>query len=165
MYMKKRIKATKIGDVFEVKISDKEKRYMQYVVSDMTNLNSDVIRAFKKKYPISEKPDINEIVKDVVMFYAHCDSRHGIREEYWTLYGNTANVGNTNDIYFKTSTDHGDIISHNWYIWKVNQKHQFVGELTGDLKTIDVGLVFPAADILYMITNNGTFEGVYPRCE
>ena len=33
--MIKRVKATKIGDVFEVKISDTEKRYMQYVVSDM----------------------------------------------------------------------------------------------------------------------------------
>ena len=36
--MIKRVKATKIGDVFEVKISDTEKRYMQYVISDTTNL-------------------------------------------------------------------------------------------------------------------------------
>jgi hypothetical protein len=163
--MIKRIKSTKIGDVFEVKISETEKRYMQYVVSDMTNLNSDVIRAFKKKYSISEKPNINEIVNEEVMFYAHCDSRNGIRQGYWTLYGNTENVGNINDIFFKTTTDHGDVVSHNWYIWQVNQKHQFIGELTGDLKNINVGLVFPAVDILYMIINNGSFEGVYPRCE
>ena len=109
--------------------------------------------------------NINEIVNDEVIFYAHCDSRNGIRLGYWTLYGNTENVGNTNDIYFKTSTDHGDVVSHNWYIWQVNQKHQFIGELTGDLKKINVGLIFPAVDILYMIINNGTFEGVYPRCE
>ena len=34
--MIKRVKATKIGDVFEVKISDNEKRYMQYVISNST---------------------------------------------------------------------------------------------------------------------------------
>ena len=33
--MIKRVKATKVGDVFEVKISDTEKKYMQYVASIM----------------------------------------------------------------------------------------------------------------------------------
>lgn len=43
-----RIKATKIGDIFDFVISEIEKRYMQCVISDMTGLNSDVIRVFKK---------------------------------------------------------------------------------------------------------------------
>lgn len=163
--MIKRVKATKIGDIFEVKISDIEKRYMQYVVSDTTNLNSDVIRVFKKKYPLSEKPKIEDIVKDEVLFYAHCDSRHGIRLEYWSLYGNTENIGNTDDIYFRTTTDHGDVISNNWYIWKVNQKHQFIGKLTEMQKRIDLGSVFPVKSILFMIVNDGAILGVYPKCE
>lgn len=54
--MLKRVKATKIGDVFEVIISDTEKKYMQYVVSDLTQLNSDVVRVFSKIYLIHEEP-------------------------------------------------------------------------------------------------------------
>ena len=38
----------KIGDVFVVKVDDKSKKYFQYIISDLTQLNSDVIRAFKK---------------------------------------------------------------------------------------------------------------------
>lgn len=163
--MAKRIKATKIGDVFEVIISETEKRYMQYVISDMTNLNSDVIRVFKKKYPISENPAIDDIVEDKVLFYAHCDSKHGIRLGYWTLYGNTEKVGNTDDILFRISGVFGDVVSYSWYIWRVNQNHQYIGKLTGDMKKIDIGCVFPAVNILYMVKNDGKFPGKYPRCE
>ena len=46
--MIKRVKATKVGDVFEVKISDTEKKYMQYIASDISQLNSDVVRCLKK---------------------------------------------------------------------------------------------------------------------
>lgn len=49
---------TKIGDVFSVKI-DNNKKYFQYIVSDLTQLNSDVIRAFKKVYPINAHPDLS----------------------------------------------------------------------------------------------------------
>lgn len=134
--MAKRIKATKIGDVFEVIISETEKRYMQYVISDMTNLNSDVIRVFKKKYSISENPAIDDIVEDKVLFYAHCDSKHGIRLGYWTLYGNTEKVGNTDDILFRISGVFGDVVSYSWYIWRVNQNHQYIGKLSGDMKKL-----------------------------
>lgn len=45
--MAKRV-VTKIGDIFSVPISDKEKRYMQLIAFDLTQLNSDVVRIFKK---------------------------------------------------------------------------------------------------------------------
>ncbi len=41
---------TKIGDVFSVPINDTEKRFMQLVAFDLTQLNSDVVRIFHKKY-------------------------------------------------------------------------------------------------------------------
>ena len=47
---------TKIGDVFSVKIDDNRKKYFQFVISDLTQLNSDVIRAFKKVYPKEDYP-------------------------------------------------------------------------------------------------------------
>lgn len=46
--MTKRVKSTKVGDIFEFVINSEEKRYLQYVISDMSQLNSDVVRVFKK---------------------------------------------------------------------------------------------------------------------
>ena len=54
--MNKRIKNTKIRDVFSANIDNNHKRYLQYIASDMTQLNSDVIRVFAKIYPIDANP-------------------------------------------------------------------------------------------------------------
>ena len=39
---------TKLGDIFCVKIDENNKKYFQYIANDLTQLNSDVIRAFKR---------------------------------------------------------------------------------------------------------------------
>ena len=38
---------TRIGDVFSVKMDNNKKKYLQYVISDLTQLNSDVMKIFK----------------------------------------------------------------------------------------------------------------------
>ncbi|WP_223255422.1 hypothetical protein [Flavobacterium sp. LM4] len=53
---------TKIGDIFSVKISENSKKCFQLIALDLTQLNSDVIRAFKNEYPINSSPDVLEIV-------------------------------------------------------------------------------------------------------
>lgn len=63
--MIKRVKVTKIGDVFEVKISDTEKKYMQCIASDLTQLNSDVLRIFKHVYQINETPALEKLVRQI----------------------------------------------------------------------------------------------------
>jgi hypothetical protein len=42
--------STKIGDVFSAKIDGNTKKYFQLIAFDLTQLNSDVIRGFKKVY-------------------------------------------------------------------------------------------------------------------
>ncbi|CAN5467527.1 hypothetical protein BH09BAC6_BH09BAC6_07690 [soil metagenome] len=42
---------TKTGDVFSVKLNN-SKKYFQYIANDSTQLNSDVIRGFRKIYAI-----------------------------------------------------------------------------------------------------------------
>ena len=49
--MAKRV-ITKIGDVFCVKF-DTSKKYLQYIGRDLTQLNSDIVRAFKKNTILS----------------------------------------------------------------------------------------------------------------
>ena len=162
--MIKRVKATKVGDVFEVKISDTEKKYMQYIASDLTQLNSDVVRGFAKKYKIEEKPTLEEIVFDKVEFYAHCDSRHGIRMEKWTLYGNTYIVGDVKNIIFMVSRDKGSVLSDQWYIWHINEKMQWVSRNSKLLRSASYGGVFPHK-MIYERIKNGFFNMVYPRYE
>ena len=68
--MAKRI-VTKIGDIFCVELGNGYKSYFQYIANDMTQLNSSVIRAFVGRYPMDYKPDMAELVKSDVAFYAH----------------------------------------------------------------------------------------------
>ena len=60
--MKKRV-VTKIGDVFSVKIDERREKCFQLIAFDLTQLNSDVIRAFKKEYPQNSRPNLEEVVR------------------------------------------------------------------------------------------------------
>ena len=162
--MIKRVKATKVGDVFEVKISDTEKKYMQYVASDLTQLNSDVVRGFAKIYDIAAKPSLEEIVSDDVEFYSHCDSRYGIKTELWTLYGNIQDIGDLKKAIFRDTNDAGDVISTRWYIWHINEDFVRVDNKDLRLKKSYYGVVYPAKMIFFRI-KNGYFYGVEPRYE
>ena len=55
--MAKRV-ITKIGDVFMAIIDDTYKVYFQYITNDLEQLNSDVIRVFKKRYSKDEQPSL-----------------------------------------------------------------------------------------------------------
>jgi len=159
---------TKIGDVFSVKIDGSSKKYFQYVVSDLTQLNSDVIRAFKKVYPINANPDLSEIVSGEVEFYAHCVTKLGLKMNLWEKVGNTAEVGNTSQILFRGTNDYGVWIndepiriSENWYIWKVNEPFKDVGKLEGDNRKAEIGVVVNPYDIVDRI-KTGEYSFFYP---
>ena len=78
---------TKIGDIFSVTIDEKKKKYFQLIAFDLTQLNSDVIRTFKKQYPLDATPDLNEVTKGEVEFYAHCATKWGVKLGYWEKNG------------------------------------------------------------------------------
>ncbi len=158
---------TKIGDVFSVKINDNSKKYLQYVVSDIIQLNSDVIRAFKKIYPIDANPDLSEIVKGEVEFYAHCVTKLGIKMGYWECVGNIADVGSFENLLFKSSSDDGNPkirVSQNWWIWKINEEQRRVGKLEGENRGAEVGSVIPPDSIVYRM-RTGKYDFVYPEFE
>ena len=43
-----------------VKIDENRKKYFQYIANDLTQLNSDVIRAFRKEYSASDNPELSD---------------------------------------------------------------------------------------------------------
>src|SRR5471030_634572 len=133
---------TKIGDVFSVRLDDNNKKYFQYVANDLTQLNSDVIRAFKKAHPINANPDLLEIINDEIDFYAHCVTKWGIKMGLWKKEGNVNNIGKIDQILFRDTTEYGTKpgdepirISNKWYVWKIGDKDfKRVGKLQGKYK-------------------------------
>ena len=98
---------TKIGDIFSVKLDNNSKKYFQYIANDLTQLNSDVIRAFKKVYPLDTNPNLSEIITDEIDFYAHCVTKWGIKMDLWKKEGNINELGNLNHILFRGTSDSG----------------------------------------------------------
>lgn len=156
---------TKIGDVFSVKIDDSSKKYFQYIVSDLTQLNSDVIRTFKEVYPIDANPDLSEIVNGEVEFYAHCVTKLGLKMGYWESVGNISNVGNFDNVLFRSSGDNPQTrVSQNWWVWKINEEQKPIGKLAGENRKSEIGSVIPPDSIVYRM-QTGRYDFVYPEFE
>lgn len=162
---------TKIGDVFSVKINDSNEKYFQLVAFDLTQLNSDVIRAFKKVHPIDANPDLSEIVNGEVEFYAHCVTKWGIKFGYWQKVGNVISVGNPSSILFRGTNDAGSRpgeqikISDKWYVWKINDRDfTRVGKLVGENRKAEIGSVIPPDSIVYRM-KTGKYDFAYPEFE
>jgi hypothetical protein len=159
------ITSTKTGDVFSVKIDNSNKKYFQYIVSDLTQLNSDVIRAFKKVYPLNANPDLSEIVKGYVEFYAHCVTKLGLKMGCWEKVGNIADVGNFDEVLFRSSGDNPQMkVSQNWWIWKINEEQKLIGKLEGENKKSEIGSVIPPDSIVHRM-QTGKYDFVYPEYE
>ena len=162
---------TKIGDVFFVKIDDSSKKYFQLVAFDLTQLNSDVIRAFKKIYPLISNPDLSEVISGEVDFYAHCVTKLGLKMNLWERTGNTTEIGNTAQILFRNTEDYGSKVgeenikvSNKWYLWKINEKFRDVGKLEGENQKAEIGIVVNPYDIVDRI-KTGKYSFVYPAFE
>ena len=160
--MAKRI-VTKIGNVFCVEIDGKYKSFFQYVANDMSQLNSSVIRVFKKRYPMDYVPVMNDIVQDDVAFYAHTILRNGIVYDAWYKVGkaevlnegeiNDVVWGHTQDFVFISVTEMPEINPlDNWFIWTINTPHIGVGKLPEKYhKTLELADVFPYTYIVNRI--------------
>ncbi len=156
---------TKIGDVFSVKIESVGKKYFQYIISDLTQLNSDVIRVFKKVYPINDNPDLSEIVNGEVEFYAHCVTRLGLKMGYWESVGNIMSVVNFDNVLFRSSGDNPQTkVSQNWWVWKINEEQKPVGKLKAENRKAEIGSVIPPDSIVHRI-RTGKYDFVYPEFE
>jgi len=163
---------TKIGDVFSVKIDENSKKYFQYIVNDLTQLNSDVIRSFRKLYPVNETPHLSEIVNDDVEFYAHCVTKLGLKMNLWEKIGNTKEIGDINQILFRDTNDYGSKvgeepirISHHWYVWRINDdKFTRIGKLEGTNQNAEIGIVVNPYDIVERV-KTGKYSFFYPDFE
>lgn len=162
---------TKIGDIFSVQINEKNKKYFQLITLDSTQLNSDVIRAFKTEYPIDVDPDLQEIVKGEVEFYAHCVTKWGVKLGYWEKVGKSDDIGHLDHILFRDTNDYGHTegdepirVSDDWYVWRIGGKFTDVGKLEGENRLAEIGIVLNPESIVHRM-KTGEYTGFYPRYE
>lgn len=162
---------TKIGDVFSVKIEGQNKKFFQLIAFDLTQLNSDVIRAFKDIYPFDADPDLSQVVNGEVEFYAHCVTKWGVKLGYWEKAGNVRDVGEINHILFRDTNDAGSKpgeqikVSNRWYVWHINDvDFTRVGKLYGENRNAEIGLVISADSIVHRM-KTGKYDFFYPDYE
>lgn len=157
---------TKIGDVFAVKLDDGSRKFFQLIAYDRTQLTSDVIRAFKQRYPINEKPNLAEIVSGEVEFYAHCTTSLGVKMDLWEKVGSIKEIGETKHILFRDSDDYGDKVdvSYRWIVWRINEKVVKVGKLKGENRKAEIGVVVNPEGIVDRI-KTGKYNFRYPGFE
>ncbi len=156
---------TNIGDVFVVR-NKKSAKYFQYITSDVTQLNSDVIRAFKREYDINNGAELLEIVSDDVDFFAHCITKLGISMGHWEFVGNIKQVGFYNDVLFRDTTDYGnpDVkISEKWWVWKINEPQRYIGKLSKEYQHAEIGLVMNPNRIVRRINTGDWGFKNYPK--
>jgi len=163
---------TKLGDIFFVKTARKQKKYFQLIAFDLTQLNSDVIRAFEESYPIDANPDFDELVRGDVAFYAHCVTKWGVKLGFWEKAGNSTNVGKTDHILFRGTSDYGHkageepvTVSKSWYVWHIGDRDfTHVGKLEGESRKAEIGVVMDPLSIVNRM-KTGEYGGFYPGFE
>ena len=157
---------TKKGDVYEIKIDDTTKRYMQFIGLDWNQLNSDTFRVYKKVYPIDATPSLEEILSDIPDFYVHSFASAGIKAGLWSLAYRCKNVGDTNGIKFRTAQDlppRGVKLDfyNEWHLWTFDEKIDngilLKGKMPQEWKSAYLGLVYQPISVLYRI-----IHGKYP---
>ena len=118
MILKSKRPRTLLGDVLEVKTGNGFKRYLQYIGFDKTDLGlgGDVVRIFKKKYKNETLPNIEEITKDEIDFYAHVHSvTRGIKEGLWSRVSNMKkDIGIQKPLFYQEGEN------DEWLLWQMN---------------------------------------------
>jgi len=161
---------TKIGDLFSVTVSEEKRKFFQLIAFDLTQLNSDVIRAFKEQYANNENPDESEIVKGEVEFYAHCITKWGVKLGYWEKVSKLNDVGDLSHILFRDTNDYGEKehvkISERWYVWHIGDPDfTRVGKLEGENQKAEIGLVINPASIVHRMRTGEYDFPFYPGFE
>ncbi|MFS4474615.1 hypothetical protein [Chryseobacterium sp. T20] len=169
--MAKRVK-TEIGDIFSVTLDNGNKKYFQYVANDLNQLNSDVIRSFKREYPADEIPVFSELLAGDIDFHAHTMINIGVKQDLFKQGGKSIVYPALKDVLFRDTNDYGKKVgeepikvSVNWFVWKINdESFTKVGKLEGENRNAEIGVVIPPFAIVDRI-KTGHYNFIYPGFE
>ena len=148
----------KHGDIFKVRISDDDVRYLQYVADDINQLNGNVIRVFKRRYTGNDAPSPDEIVDDEIDFYCHVILKWGVERGFWTKYGSSKDVGELKKVFFKDYIEElPPLYPAFWRIWTI-YKYTERRRLPKRFKDAYWGIIFQPATIVHKMKTGRFYD-------
>lgn len=156
--MGKRIQCRK-GDIFMVRLENFQ-RYFQYIIDDESQLYSNVIKIFKRKYPLGSFPDYEELATSDVEFYAHTFIKYGVKQELWQKVSKASIYDNFDAKFIDDYDPIPEIGMKPWQVWVLNRKRVKCDELPSEFKNADRGAVLPPEAIVYRI-EHGKYLGYW----
>lgn len=148
----------KQGDIFKVKISDDDVRYLQYVANDINLMNGNMVRVFKRRYTENDTPSPDEIVDDEIDFYCHVVLKWGVERGFWTKYGNSKDVGDLKKVFFKSYTEElSPAYPAFWSIWTI-YKYTERKKLPKRFKDAYWGIIFQPATIVHKMKTGRFYD-------
>lgn len=161
LIMAKRLSLKK-GDLFEVKIQEENEcfnYYFQFLLNDSLLFDSNIIRVFDCKIKCERNPTFKDIVNNKIKFHTHVVIKGGIQLGLWEKIGNIDLQDGLELPYFRDTNNYGVDKSDDWFIWKPNERHIEIGELTEEAKKYDIGGVFHPLDVVeWLRTGNHGFK-------
>ena len=144
------MRGLKEGDIFEVP-TDGSKQFLQYIATDKSCLNGQVVRAFDYELRLNETCPLEELVKKSIKFHTHTMLQAGVKLNVWKKIGNVPLAKDFKLPVFRHTEDtrHPGIKkSYKWYIWEVNGPTIDIGELTDNYSSLSVGGLTHPLDIV-----------------
>jgi hypothetical protein len=157
--MAKRV-IVKEGDVFGADLGNHRMKYLQYVMLDPSEMNSEVIRVFKRESTPVTQPDLEIIAQSEVDFYAHVVVKWGVQMGLWQKIGHVPIENNFEPPYFRSvpltpkNMEGNKIIfckTKDWQAWQAGQKFEDrkpIGYLNEETGKYHLGGVIPPAAII-----------------
>jgi hypothetical protein len=160
-------KHLKIGDIFEVVLTDDTRGYLQYIANDQTQLNSDVVRVFGYEGRRDSSKNFESILESDIDFFAHVhDVKVGEKDNLWNKIGNSNNLGDlTKAPLFRRTMQHGvkDLVyADKWDIWLLNKPMRATKGTDKLLSKSHIGLIFPTHHVVERM-KNGKYPFFYPK--
>ncbi len=150
------IKRIRSGDIFEVKLKNGEKRFVQFIYIDRYNLGTDLIRClnyFDYKVALSQD-SVNQLISQNFLFYAYTSIKAGLGRKVFNFITNVQIESDFESPIFRSCGDIGPNVgkSYNWYIIK-NSTTKKIGELTEEYKNLPTTHIMSPENIVKILEN------------
>lgn len=157
--MAKRIRINK-GDIFKADLGNGKAKYLQYVMLDPAEMNSEVIRVFSYTGKPNEEPNLKEVVTSEIEFYAHVVVKWGVEMELWEKVGNVPIEKDFVPPFFRSVPIYNKYLingevqfceTDDWVAWQAGQDfddRKPIGKLTETTRKYFKGGVIPPIKII-----------------
>lgn len=160
----------KIGDIFKTNTQNGIIRYLQFVMIDPGELNSEVIRIFNYEGRVDEKIDYEKVFFSGISCYTHVVIKWGIKLYNWEKVCNIPiEIGFVPPFFRDVKLKDEYIVNgklqfcktDNWYSWQAGERFEerkHIGWLTEETEKYYLGGVVPPKEIQELINDKNSLK-------